>query len=101
MTKTQLEKLGFQHLNGVNWGLLIKPIYLGAPLIIRASTTGVVATISLAIKEGDEPKELPIGNCANRYADLKHLISWCGMTGADIGTYIVEKLISERKQKKK
>ena len=101
MTKNQLEQLGFQHLNGNNWGLIIKPIYLDAPLIIRASTTGEIATISLAIKEGDEPKELPIGHCANRYADLKHLVMWCGMTGGEISTYIVEKLIDQRKQKKK
>lgn len=101
MNKSQLEQLGFQHLNGDNWAQIIKPIYLDAPLIIRASTSGEIATISIAIKEGDEPKELPIGHCANRYADLKHLVMWCGMTGGDISTYIVDKLIDQRKQNKK
>jgi hypothetical protein len=100
MRKEQLEQLGFEHIKDGSYGMAIKPVYIDATVLIRSHIEKDIATISIGIKQGEQPAELIIGKCANRAADLKHVISWFKMNGSDIGQHIVAKLIEKKKQSK-
>ena len=97
MRKEQLEQLGFQQIKDGTWAQIISPIYLDASVIVRAYTDKETAIVSMRIVQNDQPAELVIGTCANRAADLKHLLSWLSMNGAEIGQHIVDKAIQRKK----
>ena len=97
MRKEQLEQLGFDQIKDGSWAQMIRPTYLDVPIIVRSYPDKETATASIAITQNEKKGELIIGTCATRAADLKHLLSWLSMTGAEIGQHIVNKAIQRKK----
>jgi predicted nucleic acid-binding protein len=97
MRKEQLEQLGFQLIKDGTYAQIISPVYLDASVIVRAYIDKETAIVSMRIVQNDQPAELIIGTCANRAADLKHLLSWLSMDGKEIGQHIVTKAIQRKK----
>ena len=81
MRKEQLEQLGFEQIKDGSWAQMIRPTYLDVPIIVRSYPDKETAIVSMRIVQNDQPAELVIGTCANRAADLKHLLSWLSMDG--------------------
>jgi hypothetical protein len=97
MRKEQLEQLGFEQIKDGSWAQMIRPTYLDVPIIVRSYPDKETATASIAITQNGQKGELIIGTCANRAADLKHLLSWLSMDGKEIGQHIVNKAIQRKK----